>query len=440
MTRPPGDRYHALDALRGFAMLLGVLLHAAVPYTTIPIPFWPVQDARGTLGIDLFLFAVHDFRMQVFFLLAGFFGALLYSRYGLLGTATHRLRRIALPLALAMVTIQPLVQAVFVFAATSTGRVPVTGAQASPLLESARASGETPGRLTVVYFTTGEFLKHMIPVHMWFLWYLLLCFVVMLPLARLADRLRDRPAGRRWDGTARWLLTSRWRWPVLAAATYPLLLLMAMPVGPDTPLGWKPLGHLLAYYFVFFALGWTLYRHRDLFNRFARGWLGALLFANLLVLPTALGLLGSLPNPAQAGALAYPLHAVLGLYTWLMVGGLIGLFLRVLSTERAWVRWLADSAYWCYLASLPPVIVFQFLVVDWEVPAVVKFLVVSAATTALVLTTYWLFVRYTWVGGLLNGPRERPGRPPGTNSVGSVRLPLPGFVSRPAGPRQDSPS
>ena len=74
MAPSTADRYHALDALRGFAMLLGVLLHAAVPYATIPVPFWPVQDSRGTRALDLFLFAVHDFRMQVFFLLAGFFG------------------------------------------------------------------------------------------------------------------------------------------------------------------------------------------------------------------------------------------------------------------------------------------------------------------------------------------------------------------------------
>ena len=412
MARPTVDRYHALDALRGFAMLLGVLLHAAIPYTTIPVPFWPVQDTHGIPALDLFLFAVHDFRMQAFFLLAGFFGALLYSRYGFAGTATHRLKRIAVPLALAMVTIQPALQAASVYAATSAGRVPMTEAQHNPMLQAALANGESPGRVTVLYFTTGEFLKHMIPAHMWFLWYLLLCFAIMLPLAWLADSLTNLPAGRRWDSAARWLFASRLRWLILAAATYPLLLLMDRPIGPDTPLAWMPLWHLLAYYFVFFAVGWTLYRHRDLLYSFARGWLAALLVANIVVLPTVLAMLVSLPDPADAGPLAFLMHAVLGLYTWLMIGGLLGLFLRVLSTQRSWVRWLADSAYWCYLASLPPVILLQFLVVDWDVPATVKFLVVTAATTGLVLLTYQLFVRYTWIGRLLNGPRERPQRIP----------------------------
>jgi hypothetical protein len=262
----------------------------------------------------------------------------------------------------------------------------------------------------------------MIPAHLWFLWYLLLCFALILPVAWLADQFRDRPPGRRWDATARWLFAARPRWFVLAALTYPVLLMMDKPVGPDTPLSWHPIWHLLGYYFLFFAAGWTLYRHRDALGRFAAGWRGSLLTANLLIFPTAVVLLGLSQNPEEAGLasaepLRYPLHAILGLYTWLMVGGLTGLFLRFLSAERAWVRWLADSSYWCYLASLPPAVAFQLLVFDWELPAAVKFLAVSAGTLTTVLVTYRLFVRYTWLGRLLNGSRIRP-----TSRDGEMRL------------------
>ena len=82
-----------------------------------------------------------------------------------------------------------------------------------------------------------------------------------------------------------------------------------------------------------------------------------MLVANLLVFPVALILLGQHPYEAglaDAESLRCSLNALLVLYTWLMVGGLVGVVLRYLSTERAWVRWLADSAYWCYLVSLPP--------------------------------------------------------------------------------------
>ena len=37
-------RYHGLDALRGMAMLLGIVLHAALPYMPDVEGFWPVDD------------------------------------------------------------------------------------------------------------------------------------------------------------------------------------------------------------------------------------------------------------------------------------------------------------------------------------------------------------------------------------------------------------
>ena len=87
-------------------MLLGVVLHAAL--TFFP-KAWPVQDrSAGFHGPweELF-FAVHGFRMPVFFLLSGFFTAMLWRRRGLPSLIRHRLRRVALPLALAMVTVAP---------------------------------------------------------------------------------------------------------------------------------------------------------------------------------------------------------------------------------------------------------------------------------------------------------------------------------------------
>src|SRR5437660_5813775 len=110
------SRYHALDSLRGFAMFLGIVLHAGISFTHTPIPIWLVRDRSTTPLADVFMFAVHDFRMQTFFLLAGFFGCLLYQKYGILGTAWHRVKRVAIPFVLALVFIVPTVMAAFLYA------------------------------------------------------------------------------------------------------------------------------------------------------------------------------------------------------------------------------------------------------------------------------------------------------------------------------------
>ena len=89
-------------------MLLGVGLHASLSFFP---SFWPAQDSTSNLDgpFDEFLWAVHGFRMPVFFLLSGFFTAMLWRRRGLGRLMGHRVRRIALPLAAGMVTIVPLV-------------------------------------------------------------------------------------------------------------------------------------------------------------------------------------------------------------------------------------------------------------------------------------------------------------------------------------------
>ncbi|HEX3150953.1 MAG TPA: acyltransferase family protein [Gemmataceae bacterium] len=410
MTPARPDRYHALDALRGFAMLLGILLHAAIPYLHTKFPAWPVQDRHRSVFFDVILLGIHDFRMQAFFLLAGFFGALLYARYGALGTITHRLKRIALPLAIAMVTVIPVLQAVSAYAAATVYVVNPAEAPGGEKFKEVLSAADTPSGVVGHFFTSGMFVNYLIPAHLWFLWYLLLCFAVMLPLALLADRLKDHAIGRACDAAAGWLFAARGRWLVLTVLTLPVMLLMSVPGVPDTPLTWLPIWHLLVYYLLFFVVGWTLYRHRDKLAEFARGWFAWLMIANLFVLPIGLFLFDLSQHPetadlVDAESLRLPLNAVLVLFSWLMIGGLLGLFLRFLSVERAWVRWLADSAYWCYLVSLPPVIVFQFWIADWDVPGVVKFLVVGAGTMAVVLATYRIGVRYTWIGRLLNGPR-----------------------------------
>jgi len=412
-TPSASDRYHALDALRGFAMFLGVLLHAAIPYTFIPVPFWPVQDSRRSNIFDGVLLAVHDFRMQLFFLLAGFFGCLLYSRYGFVGTAKHRLKRVALPLVLAMLTIQPALQAVSVYALASAN-----GARSRlTFFGDPVAASESPLEAVEQHFIRGTFLKALIPAHLWFLWFLLLCFAVMLPLAFLGDRLRSSSLGNTWDAGFRWLARSPFRWLILAVLTWPLLLPMTSPAGVDTPLGWVPSVHLLAYYFFFFVIGWNLYRHREVLERFVQSWPWAIAVGNLVVLPLGVTALYLEMKPHKAnmedGAIFHLVAlALLGLYTWLSIGGLIGLFLRYLSRERAWVRWMADSSYWCYLASLPPIVLLQFLALPWEIPGPLKFACVSLATIALLLLTYQYGVRYTCIGRLLNGPRRESVRKP----------------------------
>ena len=47
----------------------------------------------------------------------------------------------------------------------------------------------------------------------------------------------------------------------------------------------------------------------------------------------------------------------------------------------------------------------------WQFPAALKLSALSAVLIPLLLLSYHILVRYTWVGRLLNGPRRRGGGP-----------------------------
>ena len=103
-STPP--RYHHLDALRGTAMLLGIVLHGLLSFWHNP--FWPAQDVQqhdfyGTAG-----FAIHGFRLPLFFLVSGYFTTMLWRRRGLGELIIHRLQRILLPLVVGWFAFVPL--------------------------------------------------------------------------------------------------------------------------------------------------------------------------------------------------------------------------------------------------------------------------------------------------------------------------------------------
>lgn len=157
---------------------------------------------------------------------------------------------------------------------------------------------------------------------------------------------------------------------------------------------------------MFFAFGALLWGRtaRDgelLIRRVGRGWPISLGIAVVVVFPLGTE---ALDENAEVGvAVAFQV-----VHAWLMIFGLMGLFRRVLGSERPAVRYLSDSSYWLYLAHLPLVIFLQGEVANVDLPGEVKLVGIVVVATVLLLISYAVFVRYTPIGWLLNGRRRRP--------------------------------
>ena len=119
------------------------------------------------------------------------------------------------------------------------------------------------------------------------------------------------------------------------------------------------------------------------------------------------GTFGILPE-SFAGRTSTQLGSLFqSLFAWLMIFGSIGLFRALLSRENKTMRYISDSSYWLYLAHLPLVILAQWFVKDWQIPALVKFVAITVVVSAILLLTYEYLIRYTIIGSILNGPRKR---------------------------------
>lgn len=559
MLETSPQRRHDLDALRAFAMLLGIALHAAMSF--IPAP-WPVQDTHPSTSIGIFVAAVHGFRMQLFFLVSGFFTAMLWRRRGLKALLKQRFQRVLVPCILGLLTIIPTLRWVSNWAMETTKRERATNGTAqleSQLVEAMRqkdrasierlimsgvdpnghdsefsvillswaamfgdaetarllldkgatinarnGDGSSPlhgaaflghNAVVAVLLSSGadaksqnlggdfpydsasadwdatqyitsllriplrsqkevlagrEECQKLLPMnparagakqvgneqsrpaddflglrsayrafllsdrlnirrsptstpfhllftdvfdHLWFLWFLCWLVPFFIAFAWVAER-------RNWKGPPRKLILSplRFFW-LLPLSMIPqwFMGIFAPSFGPDTSVGLLPQPHLLLYYGVFFAFGALYFDCDDKEGQLGRWWGLAIPLALFVALPVGLV---TIPSRALSGVLQLA-------YVWLMIFGMMGLFRRLLPHERKPVRYLSDASYWLYLVHVPFVMVLQQWIRKSALPAELKFTLICLVTTGVLLLSYQVLVRYTWLGTLLNGRREK---------------------------------
>lgn len=385
MTPHPSsfDRLYALDNLRAVMMWLGVVLHVAVIYMVAPSPL-PWRDRQTSQLADLLVALIHSFRIPVFFILAGFFVAMLVQRRGLRGMLKNRLMRLGLP----FVLLWPVIfVACGVLALLFVHRMVrgTWGLDASLI----------PPRDDAPKWNT---------MHLWFLWMLMWFSVFTAALDPLAKATPSALRARLSAAFER-LAGSAWGFAVLAVplallgASYKDGMVMASGAFIPPPAEWLHNG-------LFYLFGLALFGHRQrLLALYQRRW-SVHAGAGLLCFVAALTLIGlqrdhgvMIPHYTFWFALAY------NACTWLWSFALIGLFLRYVSRPSPGLSYLAQSSYWVYVIHMPATIGFGALLYGSALPALVKMALNIIATTAVSLLSYHFLVRSTPLSSLLNGRR-----------------------------------
>lgn len=352
---------------------------------------WATQDSQSSPVLDVLFYISHVFRMQAFFLMAGFFAHLLYHRRGARAFARNRLQRLLGPFLL----FWPLLYGV-------NRQLWVWGAQRVAPLSHAEAVARLPAFMR---WETGFPL-----MHLWFLYFLLWFCVLVLVLRPLAEWW-PIPAQRLRQWLDRGLalsLRSRWGGLVLGAALVGPMLGMTDWFGVDTSAsGLLPRPAPFVVYGLYFALGWLLHRQPHLLGAIGRLRRPHLLLAAALIgLLLAINLLGAEPSdPAAARRVLAGLNALYAFASMTAVLTFLGYCLVYFAAPSPRMRYLADAAYWGYLVHFPLVVCCQILVAPYAWPWLVKLGLILGPSTVILGLSYHYGVRNTWLGVLLNGRR-----------------------------------
>lgn len=354
---------------------------------------WAVMDISTSSIVSSFMMIAHCFRLELFFLIAGFFSHMKFHSDAGHSFLRSRLARIAIPFIIGWFLLRPVLVSGWIMGA-----------------ESMRGDANIVNALKAGFASLGDLPKDLlVGTHLWFLYYLLftsLGVVLLRYLIGLYQPMQQKLV-QLADATTRWLCSSGFAIVVIALPTAGCLWFMSH-WGMDTPdKSLLPMVPVSLIYGGFFLFGWLVHRQASLMERFARLTWGKFALCVLAIIAT------NLLSDFQM-KLSHPYYNLLktgfvlsyAIMMWSLVSLSIGLFRRFFDRPSKRVRYLADASYWLYLIHLPIVIWLQIAFAELPFHWSIKLLSISALTICIAILFYDAFVRATFIGAVLNGKRK----------------------------------
>jgi glucans biosynthesis protein C len=360
MSAAPGREHH-WDSLRAILMLLGIPYHAAMAYNTRVI--WDVQSLDKSEALTFLSGFLVTFRMPAFFIVAGYFAAMLLARRPPLAWLRGRFVRLGVPFLTGLILLAP-PQLFFIDLKDA-----VNGLMTMP-----------QAMHRAVYDVTHPGFGWI--MHLWFL-PALLAYSTLIALTLAFVQARGLSQHLRTTGEALsrhrafalpTVLAVAMLWEVAIALSHTYFL--TIPSG---------LAFLLAHgvdpylrYLPFFLLGLLLRSVPDL--RPSLVWQGGW---TLPVIATASAIAASLLRGRPGLDLEILYNAADAIAAILMSAVLIGCASRLWNRPNRTVDRIVDGSFTIYLLHHPLIyaLVTLFLLVAW--PPVLEFVIVSLATLAV---------------------------------------------------------
>ncbi|MDC0288119.1 acyltransferase family protein [Rubripirellula sp.] len=412
------NRLYYMDSLRAVAMFLGLVLHAAVVFEMWAYDPLRIHD-QPSAALHYIMEMIHVFRMELFFLVAGFFSALVCCRRGKASYAKNRIQRILIPFVLCVTFLMPWVAALT--------WLDIEGSQQS-----------ITSKYGEMFVDPSYIIRMGGPVGNWFwhFWFLhVLCYFIAIYLLAswCIEKLDVRVP---FTASLLHLLGKPWGMMLLVIPTFAVLIFS--PPWADVP-GVGTSLDVLTYYALFFFVGVLLNSKPIVLDELARNFkYYAVPFAVALVLLIPLidkvtltsppelmlqdwslfvgvegkaNLIGTVPllqNPFNFSSLNaspewFAMCFLRAFCTWSAISGFVLIFRTYCNQPSALGRYAADSSYFVYLAHFPIQLALASILRDRINSAFLCFWICLLVSLLICVLLYHFTCRATPLGRLLSG-------------------------------------
>lgn len=359
------SRYYYLDAMRSVLMILGIVLHAAVIYSSSS---WLAAEQSSVIYNNI-VSIIHLFRMPAFFIVSGFFTHMTLSRYRYDEFLKIRLPRLAIPLIMTVLTLNSL----------------------QYFIISDYKNIQTPF-LSLEYWQDGLWVSH--------LWFLITLIYYSI-ISALVIRYFNNPI-KKVSLILSNLIHRAGNYSLVLLAFVSLLVVKLSYISiifmPDIKFDWLLTDSIR--YSTYFIFGLLAGYNKEILISFTQvSWKKLLITASsMLIIYTA-----AILHEEYKMVLLLLLEA---LSTWLLCYFCFIFFYKLCNASSTYFSYLSEASYSIYLLHHILVIVIAIILMPLSIPLWIKFITIMLFTFFITVAVHhFLILKYPFLRFLFNGKK-----------------------------------
>ena len=396
-------------------MYLGVILHVTILFGSTDRILWNFYSEYYQDSFNYQItWGIHLFRMQFFYIIAGFFAEMVYLKKGGKYYSKNRLKRILVPFIFGCLIIYPLTLGVFA-------------------VHNAELAEKTFLERSLhffmwEFFSGTDYNPGITFVHFWFMWFLMIFYAIHVAgRAVFLSWIQKIKLSSGWVRFVDLCIQKQFGIFILAGITLMFHLTLRSSIFLPSESHLDAAINDLSYYMVFYFFGVGLYHCKEFFGKLARNlkWNLVLIFTFVFWIHAATDAIDIHRSPVvdinswkpqsfqvfwegvfYGGTGRYLTIYVRCLLCWSFCFALLALGQKFFSRKNEFIRYFADASYWVYWVHLPVTFYFSVVLQPVEINTLFKAYIAIVISTVLIMLMYMLLVRNTILGDYFCGWRK----------------------------------